>query len=237
MALSERVVRAGPGEVGSLAPLGLRVRRGRTLARVGTRLIVAPGDGVVVRRYVEPGAALPPNSPLVALADDRTVRVEALGPSLEPLQPGSPVTVLDGMGAVRARLVSGEPPAAVISNRMAPSKGMGPAPKNTDSPPMFVLGQEVTLRCQVASRTATLCVPRAAVTGQTVFVVEQGRARRRAVETGLSNESQTEILSGLREGEVIVAVADPDLQDGSAVVPGGEGDYRQRLQPRAGGGH
>lgn len=53
-----------------------------------------------------------------------------------------------------------------------------------------------------------------------VFVVENGKARQRAVQTGISDETRVEILSGLRAGERVVTGpyrSLRDLADGDAV--------------------
>jgi HlyD family secretion protein len=54
-----------------------------------------------------------------------------------------------------------------------------------------------------------------------VFVVEDGKARVRRVETGLASENEIEILSGLKEGEPVVEgpykVLSRELSDGRAV--------------------
>ena len=54
-----------------------------------------------------------------------------------------------------------------------------------------------------------------------VFVVEDGKARVRRVETGLASENEIEILSGLREGERVVEgpykLLSRELSDGRAV--------------------
>lgn len=172
------------------APLGAAPSgQSSTPAPVGTQ----PGPAT------QPGVAWPaPEQPVV-------------------LRAGMPVTILDGMTALRGRLTTALPPAAVVSNLMPASRGMTPS---GPPQPMFVLGQEVTLRVRVAERVAALCVPREAVKDGAVYVVEDGVARLRAVKTGLSHDTHTEVLSGLQEGETIAAVADPDLRDGASVTPG-----------------
>lgn len=53
-----------------------------------------------------------------------------------------------------------------------------------------------------------------------VFVLDQGKARQRPVETGISNETRVEILEGLKAGEKVVTGpyrALRDLKDGDAV--------------------
>lgn len=69
---------------------------------------------------------------------------------------------------------------------------------------------------------------------QVVFVVEEGLARRREVETGLSTVTEVEVLSGLTAGETVVTGSYRtlrDLEDGDRVriveedeEDGGEGD-------------
>jgi multidrug efflux system membrane fusion protein len=67
-----------------------------------------------------------------------------------------------------------------------------------------------------------LVVPVAAVTrdlnGAYVYVVTDKKiARRQAVETGLSNDTLVEIVSGLEPGEQVVTVGQFRLQDGDPV--------------------
>ncbi len=59
-------------------------------------------------------------------------------------------------------------------------------------------------------------------TGSYCYVVENGTLRRTAVETGISSESQIEVVSGLEEGAVLAANPSGDLADGMAVRPTAE---------------
>lgn len=59
-------------------------------------------------------------------------------------------------------------------------------------------------------------------TGSYCYVVEDGTLRRTAVETGISSESQIEVVSGLEEGAVLAANPSGDLADGMAVRPTAE---------------
>ncbi len=54
------------------------------------------------------------------------------------------------------------------------------------------------------SKADVLLVPNAAVADGTATVMVNGRTAKKAVETGLVSATQTEIISGLSEGEVIV---------------------------------
>ena len=50
-----------------------------------------------------------------------------------------------------------------------------------------------------------------------MYVVEEGKAHRRDVRTGLISRGQVEIEQGLGEGDVVVTVGNNTLQDGAAV--------------------
>lgn len=67
-----------------------------------------------------------------------------------------------------------------------------------------------------------LTIPRAALieddAGARVFVVEEGIARRRTVETGYSERGRVEILSGLTDDDIVVAVGQVGLKDDSRVT-------------------
>jgi multidrug efflux pump subunit AcrA (membrane-fusion protein) len=53
--------------------------------------------------------------------------------------------------------------------------------------------------------------------GQAVFTVENGRALRRTVQTGLTSQGRIEVLSGLEAGDTIVVTGGNTLRDGGEV--------------------
>lgn len=123
-----------------------------------------------------------------------------------------------------------------------------------DADPRLRPGMSLRAEIDVASHGDALVVPIQAVTEregeeapaptagngavQVVFVVEEGVARRREVEAGLSTVTEVEVLSGLTEGETVVTGPYRtlrDLEDGDRVrivaedededeEDGGEGD-------------
>ena len=62
-----------------------------------------------------------------------------------------------------------------------------------------------------------LLVPSDAIQGDAVFVVDGAILRKRNVEVGIRGTRQSEILSGLNEGERVASPAGTGLQDGSRV--------------------
>ncbi|MCW2605688.1 MAG: efflux transporter, family, subunit, partial [Frankiales bacterium] len=79
-------------------------------------------------------------------------------------------------------------------------------------------GMSAVVDLQVREAPGVLSVPSAAIVRDgaqdVVFVVDDGRARRRAVTTGAQGEETVEVLEGVREGERIVTRDADRLSDG-----------------------
>lgn len=73
----------------------------------------------------------------------------------------------------------------------------------------------------VDDQTATVSIPEDAIyqnAGATqIFVVQDGRARRRNIQTGRKVSGRVAVVSGLAEGEQVIARTMPSLTDGAAV--------------------
>jgi phage gp45-like len=74
---------------------------------------------------------------------------------------------------------------------------------------------------QLSAREDVLLLPASALLGgqgsQSVFVVEDDRAVRRTVETGLTSAGRVEIVAGLDGTETVVTAGSNLLRDGAAV--------------------
>jgi HlyD family secretion protein len=84
-------------------------------------------------------------------------------------------------------------------------------------------GYRVEARIIIWEKPDALKVPAGAMsrreTQWTVFVVEGGKAKVRPVTVGRSNGLETEILSGLSEGEQVIVHAGDRVKEGVAVTP------------------
>lgn len=82
-------------------------------------------------------------------------------------------------------------------------------------------GSAVSAQIETGSSKPVLGVPRAAVLWQGdkayVFVVQSGKAVRRAVDVGVDDGERIEIKSGLAAGESVVTLGNYELEDGMAV--------------------
>ncbi len=80
------------------------------------------------------------------------------------------------------------------------------------------MAARATFQREAAPATAAkrIIVPRSAVRGGSVFLLDSNRARKVAVETGAEGEDGVEITKGLLGGEIIITGGDP-VEDGMEV--------------------
>jgi RND family efflux transporter MFP subunit len=69
----------------------------------------------------------------------------------------------------------------------------------------------------VGERSAKAIIPRRALFGNNVYVVEEGRVRLRHVETGYVSVTVVEILKGLKAGEQVIVEKVDEFRDGDRV--------------------
>jgi hypothetical protein len=83
----------------------------------------------------------------------------------------------------------------------------------------LLIGMTVEVNVVTSTREDALLVPVGALAVDgSVFVVEDGRAQRRAVATGIRGTTMVEIVEGLRDGEPVVAPVPYGLEDGTRVL-------------------
>jgi len=173
----------------------------------------APFDGRVVDRKVTPGSLVESLQPLVTVADLRRVWVflQAYEKDLALLHEGLPVTIrteafpqesfagrVDFVGSTLDSATRTVKLRATVANRSEKLK-----------PGMFVKGQ-VDVPKPAAEATLIQVVPEGALQtleGRTTLFVQVGPGvfERRFVEVGHSFEGFTEVLSGVKAGDVIVS--------------------------------
>ena len=90
-----------------------------------------------------------------------------------------------------------------------------------DSPDGLADGYRVETRIVTWESTNVLKIPSSATFrergGWSVFVVENGRARRRGIEVGHRTQTEIEVLAGMAPGERVVLHPSNELADGVRV--------------------
>ena len=195
--------------------------------RIGFATVRAPIAGVVTEKMVEAGDIVANNARLFALADVSAlvVRMGVSELDVVELQVGDPVLVqLDAYrdrqlrGRIRRIFPSGDP-----TTRLVPVEVQLDDASARSARPGFLARATFAL----STHDGVLLVPQSAIVGaqgnEAVFVVNDDKAVRRTVETGLTSLGQVEIRSGLQEGEQIVTVGSNSLRDGMSVRGVGAG--------------
>jgi RND family efflux transporter MFP subunit len=178
--------------------------------------IAAPFDGMVTEKMVEPGNLASPGMPLLRLEDTRGFRLEVRvdesrvgqirnGDSV-PVFLGTRTTSIEGTVVEVSRAVDADARAFLVKIALPDARGLRS-------------GEFGKARFGGTPRRA-LTVPSSAIVrrGQltSVFVVDKSVARVRLVSL-----SESEVLAGLTESEVVILSPPAGVTDGSRVSVGG----------------
>lgn len=188
--------------------------------RLARTEIRAPEAGIVSRRTARVGMATSSSAePLFRLIARGEIELEAevIETKLPLLREGAPATVDFGEGApVRGSV-------RVVYPEVDKATRLGKVRVRLDPDPRLRIGTFARGAIELA-RTRGVTVPQASVLyggakRSSVLVVADDRVEAREVRTGLSDEDDIEIRSGLGEGERVVARAGSFLRDGDHVRP------------------
>jgi RND family efflux transporter MFP subunit len=174
--------------------------------------IAAPFDGMITERLVEPGNMASPGMPLLRLEDTRGFRLEVRvdesrigqirnGDSIEVFL-GTGTTSIEGTVVEVSRAVDADARAFLVKIALPNAPGLRS-------------GKFGKARIHGAPRR-TLTIPTLAIVrrGQltSVFVVDKGLARLRLVSL-----SESEVLAGLTEAEMVIVAPSPGVAEGRRV--------------------
>lgn len=180
--------------------------------------VVAPISGQVSARLAEPGEQMFVGKVVLRIDDTSQVEAAAFLPAqyYGEVEPGQTKFRLQiGNQDAGMHTVTYRSPTINPTLRTFEIKGL-----LKEAGPAAVPGQMATLTIVFETRRA-LGVPAEAVltrAGETVvFVVEDGRAVARKVQTGLVNDGWTEIVAGLEPTDVTVTEGQTQLHEGMAV--------------------
>jgi HlyD family secretion protein len=200
-----------------VAALEDKVRQGR---------IVAPLDGTLYNLPVKAGDYVKVGDLLAEMADLHQVRVRVFidEPEIGTLEPGQPVKIT--WDALPSRSWPGKTeiiPKQVVARG---SRSVGELLCSVANDKLELLpNTNVNVRIHSRERLNVLAVPRGAVElegGQRyVFVVKNGLGKsvveKRAIQVGIADATNYEVISGLNQGEVVALPGDSDLRDGLPV--------------------
>lgn len=177
--------------------------------------ITAPLDGIVLREDAEVGEIAEPGQILfrVGVPKPLRVRAEVNEEDIPRVKIGQKVLFRtdafpdhDLNGTVAEITPMGDPIAKTYRIFIA-------LPHDTPLKP----GMSVEANIIIRENTNVLLVPKAALRGDAVFVVDDNHVSRHAVKIGLRGTRAFEVLSGLKEGERVALSPDIALHNGQRV--------------------
>lgn len=201
------------------------IRKIKTM--LGYTQITAPFSGVISKRFVDTGALIQAgassgSTPLVRLSQNEKLRMTFP----MSLSFATKVKVGDAVEAKVAALgLSLQGKVARFSRRMETSTRTMDVEVDLPNADLKIIpGLYATATVQLAQRDKTLVVPVEAITrektGATVYVINPSKVlEERVVTVGLEAPTKVEVLTGVKEDELVLVGARAQLKPGQAVEP------------------
>jgi RND family efflux transporter MFP subunit len=198
-----------------------RARAEGTGRSLGKTKVVAPIDGEIETQVVAQGDYVKVGDPLFALVGMQRMRAHLLFPENagNRIRPG-----------LKVRLESPAAPGRPIETAIdeikptvsAGNRALDAIVRFDSEDGAFRGGGSVNARVVVDVKQGALMIPEQSVVlrpaGKVVYLIADGRATQRIIETGMKQDGLQEVVKGLAPGEVIATDGAGFLSDGAAVT-------------------
>jgi RND family efflux transporter MFP subunit len=205
-------------------------------ALAGRAIVRATFDGVIAKRLHNPGDLVEPTAsdPILRVVDPRRLEVVASVPvtDVQRVEVGAPA----GLAGLPANASIGA--LKVVSGPAAVETGTAAAPVRLRfaGAPDLPTGTAVQVDIGAEWHRNVVLVPGAAIVREGeeafVFVANDGKAQRRAVQIGIVDGTHAEIVSGIEAGEMVIVQGQVGLPDDAAITIDHEADAEEA--PKAG---
>lgn len=182
--------------------------------------IRAPYDGAITQRHTEAGAFVKEGQAIFTMVSHRDLEIEADVPSrrVNGLSRGAKVT----FELTRGKRIPAHVRAVVPEENLRTRTRLVRFKPEFDSrPENIAANQSTTVYLPIGKGRTVLSVHKDALVSSrgvpTVYVVEEGRARARKISIGEGVGGRFEVLSGLKEGDMVVIRGNERLKDGRRV--------------------
>ena len=228
--LESATARAAGAQAGiDLAEANVTAARAASGAATTTEsfsIIRAPFDALVTERLIDPGNLAAPGTPLVRVDSTTQRRVEVTVDEARAafIQVGDRVDVLIERSSERDEELPLEGAVAEVARAIDAGQRAFTVKVTLPASEAARSGTFARVRFRGASRRVLL-IPASAIRRQgqvaSVFVVEEGMARMRLVQTGDTEREGVVVLAGVDAGETVVTSPPPQLVDGHPVRTSG----------------
>jgi membrane fusion protein, multidrug efflux system len=188
-------------------------------AQIARTDITAPFDGQVGLRYISEGSFTDPSAVLATMQQINPMKLEFSVPEKyrSYLKPGTAISFsVVGIDSVFTAAVY-----AVEARIDQSTRSVKVRARSNNQNQMLFPGGFAHVEIVLENVDNALVIPAEAVVpelkGQKVFVVKNGKVASIQVETGIRNEAETEIISGISAGDTLAVTGLLQLRDGSSI--------------------
>ncbi len=183
--------------------------------------LLAPADGKIIRRDGEIGQMLPVNEPVFWMSCCSALRISAEVDEEDIARVMEGQKVMIRADAFPDQVYNGK--VLSITPKGDPVSRSYRVRISIDGDAPLRIGMTAENNIIVSEKPDALLVPNSAIDRGRVWIAEQGRLHEKAVVLGVRGADKTEVLSGLGDNEMVVAVYDKNMTDGQAIrVRGGQ---------------
>ncbi|MEL7656445.1 MAG: efflux RND transporter periplasmic adaptor subunit [Bacillota bacterium] len=189
--------------------------------------VLSPIDGTILEKNAELNQLGTPGTAafVIGNAKDIEIEVKILADDVSGIEIGKKAEIITRTEdeKVIEGIVTKIAPTAIeeTSSLGVRQKKVAVIIKPLDSVKSLKIGSEADVKIITQEKSNAVIVPVSAVFdyqgGSCVFVVESGKALIRAVEIGIRNKSNVEIINGLKEGEIVLAAPDNSIEEGMRI--------------------
>ena len=186
--------------------------------------VTSPIDGVIEQKNVSEQGLVSQSSPAYTVSNKSTLMVTFYVPAdaVDQMAAGDKVTIENGRRTYEGTI-------AEVGTMVDPATGLFTVKASADEDDGALLtGLSVKVTADTAKARGSLLIPQSVVYYEDgaayVYLLENGRAVKTFIETGISNEESVEVTSGLTAASRIISTWHPNLTDGAAVVPAAEAE-------------
>ncbi|WP_427338390.1 efflux RND transporter periplasmic adaptor subunit [Caloranaerobacter sp. DY30410] len=188
--------------------------------------IKSPVDGMILDLNIKEGDYLQIGTPVLEIGDNEDIYLQAdvLVDEIDKINKDTQVIVysdelnINGAGKVKK----------IYPKAFSKMSDLGIEQKRVkvdidllEKIPTLKIGYEVDVKFVVDKRQNVIVVPESAVfdfEGEDyVYVVEEDTAKLRKVNLGLKNDDIVEVISGLKEGDLVILSPDKDIKEGTRI--------------------
>lgn len=182
-------------------------------------VVRAPFSGIITRKHATFGAFISAGMPIYSIAspDAWEITVSIPVAIAARTMKGSPVSVSDGTTTAAGHIFSTASAATESSQQSIARVHLSASPEAAS----FSLGEHVRVSFPIGSPRNTLLIPETAILSvyddTLVYIIEDGKAKKRQVVLGAASKHGREAVSGLSEGMRIVVEGMHTLSDNQPV--------------------